>query len=168
VHDPKDFIKLYLVKPIRAQQGEAGGTPGHTRGTQGTPEHTRGTQTHQGHTVGPPGVTWECRRSAGRVLDLARQSVSPRRARSRQSMPVCSGMSCPSALPWPPSHPLVPWVLQAAKQEAGAAFGNDGVYLEKAIIKPRHVEFQVSIWARARSASGRFPGFWCLCPLPLP
>ena len=32
---------------------------------------------------------------------------------------------------------------QQAKSEAGAAFGNDGVYLEKAIINPRHIEFQV-------------------------
>eukprot|EP00850_Spirogloea_muscicola_P002441 SM000009S23570 [mRNA] locus=s9:805186:809977:+ [translate_table: standard] len=34
-------------------------------------------------------------------------------------------------------------LLQAAKSEAGAAFGNDGVYLEKAIINPRHIEFQI-------------------------
>ncbi|CAI5513872.1 unnamed protein product [Closterium sp. Naga37s-1] len=34
-------------------------------------------------------------------------------------------------------------LYQQARQEAGAAFGNDGVYLEKAIIRPRHVEFQV-------------------------
>src|SRR5436190_5295800 len=30
-----------------------------------------------------------------------------------------------------------------AKAEAGAAFGNDGVYLEKFITRPRHIEFQV-------------------------
>ncbi len=31
----------------------------------------------------------------------------------------------------------------AARAEAGAAFGNDGVYLEKLILAPRHVEIQV-------------------------
>jgi acetyl-CoA carboxylase biotin carboxylase subunit len=34
-------------------------------------------------------------------------------------------------------------LLQQAKAEAGAAFGNDGVYLEKYIQNPRHIEFQV-------------------------
>ncbi len=33
--------------------------------------------------------------------------------------------------------------LQQAKTEAGAAFGNDGVYLEKFVEHPRHVEVQV-------------------------
>ncbi len=33
--------------------------------------------------------------------------------------------------------------LEAAKREAKAAFGDDTVYLEKAIIRPRHVEVQV-------------------------
>lgn len=32
---------------------------------------------------------------------------------------------------------------QAARTEAGAAFGNDDVYLEKLILHPRHVEIQV-------------------------
>ena len=32
---------------------------------------------------------------------------------------------------------------QAARTEAGAAFGNDGVYLEKLVLRPRHVEIQV-------------------------
>lgn len=31
----------------------------------------------------------------------------------------------------------------AARTEAGAAFGNDGVYLEKLVLRPRHVEIQV-------------------------
>ncbi|PWJ38603.1 acetyl-CoA carboxylase biotin carboxylase subunit [Sediminitomix flava] len=31
----------------------------------------------------------------------------------------------------------------SARQEAGAAFGNDGMYLEKFVVEPRHVEIQV-------------------------
>ncbi|MHB1194109.1 MAG: acetyl-CoA carboxylase biotin carboxylase subunit [Longimicrobiales bacterium] len=34
-------------------------------------------------------------------------------------------------------------LLTAAQNEAKAAFGNPGVYLERCILKPRHVEFQV-------------------------
>lgn len=33
--------------------------------------------------------------------------------------------------------------LTMARQEAQASFGNDGVYIEKFILKPRHVEFQI-------------------------
>lgn len=33
--------------------------------------------------------------------------------------------------------------FKAAKNEAGAAFGNDDVYLEKLVLRPRHVEIQV-------------------------
>jgi acetyl-CoA carboxylase biotin carboxylase subunit len=36
-----------------------------------------------------------------------------------------------------------PKFLQAAQNEAEAAFGDPGVYLERCIIRPRHVEFQV-------------------------
>ena len=36
-----------------------------------------------------------------------------------------------------------PKFLAAAQNEAKAAFGNPGVYLERCILKPRHVEFQV-------------------------
>src|SRR5690606_9479946 len=31
----------------------------------------------------------------------------------------------------------------SARQEAGAAFGNDGIYLEKNVEDPRHIEIQV-------------------------
>ena len=33
--------------------------------------------------------------------------------------------------------------ITAAKQEAASFFGNDGVYLEKFIVNPRHVEIQI-------------------------
>jgi acetyl-CoA carboxylase biotin carboxylase subunit len=33
---------------------------------------------------------------------------------------------------------------EMARQEAGAAFGNDGIYIEKYIEEPRHIEFQVA------------------------
>lgn len=34
--------------------------------------------------------------------------------------------------------------MLAAQKEAGAAFGNDGVYLEKFIVEPRHIEVQIA------------------------
>ncbi|HBB34815.1 MAG TPA: acetyl-CoA carboxylase biotin carboxylase subunit, partial [Cyanobacteria bacterium UBA9273] len=34
-------------------------------------------------------------------------------------------------------------LFQAAQGEAEAAFGNSGVYLEKFIVRPRHIEFQI-------------------------
>ena len=36
-----------------------------------------------------------------------------------------------------------PTLLKAAQTEAQAAFGDDGVYLERAVVQPRHIEFQV-------------------------
>ena len=38
---------------------------------------------------------------------------------------------------------LLIYFFQQAKSEAAAAFGNDGVYLEKFVQNPRHIEFQV-------------------------
>ena len=34
-------------------------------------------------------------------------------------------------------------MFRAAQGEAEAAFGNDGLYMEKFIKKPRHVEIQI-------------------------
>lgn len=42
-----------------------------------------------------------------------------------------------------PDAESFPQLLQAAKNEARASFGDDDVYLEKCIVRPRHVEFQV-------------------------
>jgi acetyl-CoA carboxylase biotin carboxylase subunit len=42
-----------------------------------------------------------------------------------------------------PDADSFPKFLQAAQNEAQAAFGDSGVYLERCIIRPRHVEFQV-------------------------
>ena len=35
-------------------------------------------------------------------------------------------------------------LMSSAKQEAGAAFGNDGLYMEKYIEEPRHIEIQIA------------------------
>ena len=32
---------------------------------------------------------------------------------------------------------------ESARQEASAAFGNDGMYMEKLILEPRHIEIQI-------------------------
>lgn len=42
---------------------------------------------------------------------------------------------------WEEEHLKDAW--DSARQEAGAAFGNDGMYLEKLIEEPRHIEIQV-------------------------
>jgi len=42
-----------------------------------------------------------------------------------------------------PDPESFPKLLQAAQNEARAAFGDASVYLERAIVRPRHVEFQV-------------------------
>lgn len=41
------------------------------------------------------------------------------------------------------SREELPKLLKAAKGEADAAFGNGGVYVEKCIEEPRHIEFQI-------------------------
>lgn len=41
----------------------------------------------------------------------------------------------------------LPSLLKSAQTEAAAAFGNGAVYIEKAIVKPRHIEIQVDITA---------------------
>jgi acetyl-CoA carboxylase, biotin carboxylase subunit len=43
---------------------------------------------------------------------------------------------------WKPEEFENAW--SSAKQEAGAAFGNDGMYLEKYIEEPRHIEIQIA------------------------
>jgi acetyl-CoA carboxylase biotin carboxylase subunit len=43
---------------------------------------------------------------------------------------------------WKPEELEPAW--ESAKQEAGAAFGNDGMYLEKYIEEPRHIEIQIA------------------------
>lgn len=43
---------------------------------------------------------------------------------------------------WKPEDFENAW--QSARQEAGAAFGNDGMYLEKYIEEPRHIEIQIA------------------------
>ena len=43
---------------------------------------------------------------------------------------------------WKPEEFDAAWA--SARQEAGAAFGNDGMYLEKYIEEPRHIEIQIA------------------------
>jgi acetyl-CoA carboxylase, biotin carboxylase subunit len=43
---------------------------------------------------------------------------------------------------WKPDDFEAAW--ENARQEAGAAFGNDGMYLEKYIEEPRHIEIQIA------------------------
>ncbi len=42
---------------------------------------------------------------------------------------------------WNPDEMEDAW--NSARQESGAAFGNDGLYLEKFVLEPRHVEIQI-------------------------
>ena len=42
-----------------------------------------------------------------------------------------------------PDRESFPRLMEAARNEAQAAFGDSSVYLEKCILRPRHVEFQV-------------------------
>ena len=42
-----------------------------------------------------------------------------------------------------PDAESFPGLLQAAKTEAQAAFGDGDIYIEKCIVRPRHIEFQV-------------------------
>ncbi|HAG84870.1 MAG TPA: acetyl-CoA carboxylase biotin carboxylase subunit, partial [Cyanobacteria bacterium UBA12227] len=42
-----------------------------------------------------------------------------------------------------PDESVMTKLFQAAQGEAEAAFGNPGVYLEKFIVRPRHIEFQI-------------------------
>lgn len=42
---------------------------------------------------------------------------------------------------WKPEELLKAW--EGARQESAAAFGNDGMYLEKLIEEPRHIEIQI-------------------------
>lgn len=43
---------------------------------------------------------------------------------------------------WKDSEFAKAW--DSAKQESGAAFGNDGLYLEKYVLEPRHIEIQIA------------------------
>ncbi len=45
-------------------------------------------------------------------------------------------------------------LMKAAQQEAEAAFGNGAVYMERFVVDPRHIEFQV------RASGG---GGGCVC-----
>jgi acetyl-CoA carboxylase biotin carboxylase subunit len=55
---------------------------------------------------------------------------------------------------WKEEDLLKAW--EGARQESAAAFGNDGMYLEKLIEEPRHIEIQViEIHTESMSSSER-------------
>jgi acetyl-CoA carboxylase biotin carboxylase subunit len=50
---------------------------------------------------------------------------------------------------WKEKNLLKAW--ESARQEAGASFGNDGMYMEKLIEEPRHIEIQIVGDARGKA-----------------
>ena len=40
---------------------------------------------------------------------------------------------------------------ESARREAGAAFGNDGMYMEKFVVEPRHIEIQIAADQRGKA-----------------
>lgn len=45
------------------------------------------------------------------------------------------------------------YLLKQAQQEAEAAFGNGAVYIERYVVNPRHIEFQVRPGAAAGASN---------------